>query len=342
MHTLVTKKENNQALKNFRHRLDEIASEKGYLEWGFPNGERADYLTYTIPTYLGDIQIGVPESWERIIPHLIRFLKEEGPPSPDVELNIPIEHNRKVSGLYANADHEVWLCSRGAFTAFRGQIKKEITFSFFDKWLHQIDDNGRDVEVIPVCSLSSPTIADDIAIFVKSVQELKELYKTDQISKIKKAKTNTRKSHWGSGSEYEGTKSTGNKGGTEYEYLHGPLCNQLFTNLESSVANHKGVFVTKNAHLDVALVEKCSDKAVAIFEVKTAALPSNQIYTAVGQLLYYRSLYGKPDSELFLVLPSNCKSAATDKFIRGLGIQILYGDSGLFHDETGKKYVPSV
>ncbi|HHG83992.1 MAG TPA: hypothetical protein ENJ82_04520 [Bacteroidetes bacterium] len=338
----MTQKENKQAMINFRQRLDEIASAKEYLEWGFPNGKRADYLTHTIPTYLGDIQIGIPESWERRIPHLMRFLKEEGPPSPDVELNIPIEHNRKVSGLYASAGHEVWLCSRGAFTAFRGQIKKEVTFSFFDKWLHEIDDNGRDVKVIPVCSLSSPTIADDIAIFMKSVQELKELYKTGQIGKTRKAKTNTRKSQWGSSPEYEGTKSTGNKGGTEYEYLHGPLCNQLFTNLKSSVANHKGIIVTKNAHLDVALVEKSSNKAVVIFEVKTAALPSNQIYMAVGQLFYYRSLYGKSDSELFLVMPSNCKSDATEKFIRGLGINILYADSGLFYDEIGNEYVPSV
>lgn len=342
MHTLITKKENKQALKNFRQRLDEIASAKDYLEWGFPNGERADYLTYTIPTYLGGIQIGVPKSWESRIPHLIRFSKEIGPPSPDVELNIPVEHNRKVSGLYVKSDNEIWLCSRGAFTAFRGSIPKEVTFSFFKKWLHQIDDNGKEVDVIPVCSLSSSTIADDLAIFVKSVQELKELYKTYQITKIQKAKTNSRRSQWVTGTEYEGTKSTGNKGSTEYEYLHGPLCNQLLTYLELSVANHKDVFVTKNNHLDVALVEKNSDKAVIIFEVKTSALPSNQIYTAVGQLLYYRSLYGKSDSELFLVLPANCKSATTEQFIQGLGIKILYGESGLFHDDAGREYIPSV
>lgn len=344
MRTLETSKENSEALSLFRKKLEDISYRQEELEWGFPNGDRADYLTYSIKTHLGELQIGVPDSWESRIPHLVRFANEQGPPSPDVELNIPVEHNRKVSGLYAKSNDEIWLCSRGSFTAFRGQIKREITFSYFDKWLFEIDDAGKSINVIPVCSLSSITIANDIATFTASVQELKRLYKANsgEVLPPTRSQKNSPNLPWGSSTEFEGKKNSGNKAGSEYEYIHGPLCNQLKTFLERFIGNNKKFTVTKNAHVDVAIVDKKTNKASSIFEVKTASLPSSQIYTAIGQILYYKTLYGNSNTNLFLVLPLNCKSSITEKFIEGLEIQLVYGESGDFSLPTGEEYVVSV
>jgi hypothetical protein len=342
--TIETAKGNSEALSLFREKLEETSYKQEELEWGFPNGNRADYLTYSIKTHLGELQIGVPESWESRIPHLVRFAREQGPPSPDVELNIPVEHNRKISGLYANSNDEIWLCSRGSFTAYRGQIKRDITFSYFDKWLCEIDDAGKSIQVIPVCSLSSPTIANDIATFTASVQELKLLYKDNSGEAIPptRSKKDSPKLPWGSSEEFEGKKNNGSKAGSEYEYIHGPLCNQLKNLLERSIGKSKEFTVTKNAHVDVAIVDRKTKIASAIFEVKTASLPSSQIYTAVGQILYYTTLYGDSNTSLYLVLPLNCKSANTEEFIKGLGIQLVYGESGEFKLPTGEEYVVSL
>src|SRR3546814_11853877 len=83
MQALHSKKESLRAVKRFRERLKEIAFNFEELEWGFPNGERPVYPTYSVHTHLGDLQIGVPASWDTRIPHLIRFTKEQGPPSPE-------------------------------------------------------------------------------------------------------------------------------------------------------------------------------------------------------------------------------------------------------------------
>jgi hypothetical protein len=321
VHTLETAEENSEALSLFREKLENISYRQEELEWGFPNGDRAEYLTYSIKTHLGELQIGVPESWESRIPHLVRFAKYQGPPSPDVELNIPMEHNRNISGLYVRSDDEIWLCSRGSFTAFRGQIKRDITFSYFDKWLCEIDDAGKSIQVIPVCSLSSPTIANDIATFTASVQELKQLYKngSDELNSPTPSKNTSPKLPWGSSKEFEGKKNSDSKASSEYEYIHGPLCNQLKTFLECSIAKNNKFKVVKNAHVDAAIIDRKTSIASAIFEVKTASLPSSQIYTAVGQVLYYRALYGDSNTNLYVVLPLNSKSRNTEEFIEGLG-----------------------
>lgn len=331
MQTIETYEENSSALSLFRQRLEDISYRQEELEWGFPNGDRAEYLTYSIETHLGELQVGVPESWESRIPHLVRFAKDQGPPSPDVELNIPTEINRRVSGLYAKSNDEIWLCSRGSFTAFRGQIKRDITLSHFDKWLCEVDDAGKQAQVIPVCSLSSSTMANDIATFTAAVQELKQLYKDqpDQISSSTIGNS-SQKLPWGSSKEFEGKKNSGSKDSSEYDYIHGPLCNQLKTFLEKGIHNNKKYKVTKNVHVDAAIIYKKTEIADSIFEVKTASLPSNQIYSAVGQILYYKKLYGDSNTRLYIVVPLNCKSLITEEFIEGLGIQLVYGEAGQF------------
>lgn len=337
MRALETKGENSRAVRNFRKRLKEVAFKLEDLEWGFPNGLRAVYPTYSINTHLGEIQVGVPKSWNTRVPHLIRFTKEHGPPSPDVEINIPIDHDRKVSGLYVQSDNEYWLCSRGSFTSYRGQIKREFTFSYFDKWLIQVDDMDKLANVIPVCSLASPTLANDIATFVSAVQELKQLHKDGEGQpEATVSGGSSPPSHgWGTGTEFEGKKNAGGSSKSEYEYLHGPLCNQLMVFLRKATASNQSVFITKNKHIDVAMADKITQAANSIFEVKTSALPSAQVYAAVGQMNYYKYRYGHSETKLYLVLPLSCESAETEEFIESLGIAIVYGESGTFNFPNG-------
>lgn len=343
MKTLVTRKGNLDALRFFRRKLKKNKQKE--LEWIFPDGSRGKYPTYLVKTYLGKLEIGVPEGWGTRNPHLIRFAQRQGSLSPDVELNIPKAHDRRVSGLYAkDANGEIWLCSRGSFTAGRGRIPRDISFSHFDKWLYEIDDEGELRPIIPVCSLSSPTIFDDIATFTTAVQELKKRYKDESYKIISPKKTNkdSPKSAWRDINEFEGVKSSGDKTSAEYPYMHGPLCNQLKISLEKSLERNKKFIAGENKHIDAAIVARKTKIAHSIFEVKTASLPSSQIYTAVGQLLYYKTLYGDPNTHLYLVLPSNCKSSDTEKFIEELGMQVIYGESGKFKLPNGEEYIVSV
>lgn len=354
MKTLVTRKGNLDALRFFRRKLKKNKQKE--LEWIFPDGSRGKYPTYLVKTYLGKLEIGVPEGWGARNPHLIRlaqrqrFAQRQGPLSPDVELNIPEAHDRRVSGLYAkDANGEIWLCSRGLFTAFRGRIKRDtITFPYFEKWLYKIDDEGKSLQIIPVCSLSSPTIFDDIAAFTTAVQKLKEICKDESYKIIspKKINKDSPKSAWRDINEFEGVKSSGDKTSAEYPYMHGPLCKQLKISLEKSLERNKKFIVRANKHIDAAIVARKTKIAHSIFEVKTASLPSSQIYTAVGQLLYYKTRYGDPNTHLYLVLPSNCKSSDTasdtEKFIEELGMQVIYGESGKFKLPNGEEYIVSV
>ncbi|MCG6400142.1 hypothetical protein [Vibrio fluvialis] len=332
MKTICTESANSKAINKFRASLKTLSSEVGYMEWGFPNGERDEFLTYTLETTLGSIQVGLPEKWSTRIPHLIRFVKDQGPPSPDVEINIPLALDRKVSGLYVDTGTEVLLCSRGLFTSFRGKIRKELALSHFDKWLQKIEDSGQAATVIPVCSLSSESMAEDIASFAKAVISLKESLKNTNVENVQ-----AQPPKWGLGAEFEGSKSSPGTQGVEYDYKHGPLCNQLMQYLASNSCSHD-YLIRKNIHVDVALVDPADDIAKVIFEVKTASLPSNQIYTAIGQLAYYKFKYGDEGTSLYVVLPFCGKSKESEALLSSLGIDVIYKQRDRFIDVHGNDF----
>jgi len=333
MRVLVATKETKGAIRTFRKHLKDVAVEDSKLEWGFPNGERADYPTYTLNSCYGNVQVGLPDAWATRIPHLFRFVKEQGSPSPDVEINIPPELDRKVSGVYVQSEKELWLCSRGAFTAFRGRIPQNLAHAHFKKWLREVDDGSKTANVIPVVSMDSPTFVDDIATFVRAVVELKEKYKQRQSSVPEDLSGDN--ATWSRGKEFEGTKSSKRtQAEIEYEYLHGPVCNRLENHLKKILSRGRLEF-GKNSHVDGAIVYRLSSRATCLFEVKTASLPSSQIYSAVGQLMYYRHRYGTAGSHLFVVLPSGSRSQPTESFLTDLGITLVYESSGDFKVSSG-------
>ena len=322
------------AIKKFRKIIEDASFENEVFQWAFPNGVKADIETYKLNTHHGTLGVGIPKGqWNARVPHLFTLSLDASTLSPDVEINIPLSLDRNVSGVYVKNGKDIWLCSRGMFTAYRGKIKRELTFSHFDKWLLEVRDADRTASIIPIAALTSPDIANQIANFVISVNNLKEKYK-----KSENAGASVITTAWNDSLEFEGTKNkSSTEADTEYVYLHGPMCNELQRQLEQ-INSKRNRSVAKNKNIDVAIIEK--DRAVAIFEVKTSFSLSEQLYKGIGQLLSYRHYYGTPETELFLVIPSvksNKKKLST--LMDELGIHLVESKKNGFFLSNGDELI---
>lgn len=326
--------ETRRAVQLFRRRIADLADDCRVMEWGFPNGDRIHHDTYLLSTSRGQLQVGLPDSWGNRIPHLFRFAKENGPPSPDVELNIPTELNRSASGIYVRSKNSIWLGTRGHFTAFRGKIPREVTFEHFRKWLVEVDDDGRNSTVIPITSVTAESLVEDLAEFVHSVSDLKQSFKNSAVFKTLDTPGSR---EWFGGEEFEGVKSPSGGAVEEYEYAHGPLCNGLMRSLKTCIGGRRDLLVLRNQNIDAAIVDSKSKRARFIFEVKTSADFRSQIYSAIGQLLVYKQKHGDSGCFLALVLPSGClKDAATlESILSPLNIGVLFGDGPRFVTSSG-------
>ncbi len=314
----------------FRSILAKTAEEKKRRQWTFPNGDKFVFETFSLKTTEGILLVGIADKWRNRVPHLFCLEREGRALSPDVEINIPLGIDRSVSGVYIRDGKDIWLCTRGSFTSFRGKIKREVAFKHFDKWLVEVLDDGKSGHVIPVASISSPTIFEDIAQFVQALISLKEAFKMSE-------GVTTSTSTWSDWDEFEGEKNTGDGGGAlgSYEYLHGPLCNSLNAWLKRW-NNDKHFEIRRNINIDAAILNM--KKAVAIFEVKTSASLSEQLYTAVGQLLYYRQKYGTKKCALYLVLPANVINQKFEaiNFFTDIGIGLIVRKGSEFKTIDGK------
>lgn len=314
------------AIRQFRRLIEDSSFENHVFQWAFPNGEKADVKTYKLRTSSGILGVGIPDrQWNNRIPHLFTLSLDVSPKSPDVEINIPLSLDRRVSGVYVKNGEDIWLCSRGRFTAYRGKIKSDIALAYFDKWLVEVEDGGRTTTIIPVAALTSPDITNQIANFVSSVHELKERYKNTEDDDSALAGTT-----WNNGYEFEGKKTKHSKESeTDYEYLHGPICNELHRYLER-IALKRRYSISKNKKVDVAIIK--DNKAKAIFEVKTSHSLSEQLYKGIGQLLSYRYDFGSSETALFLVVPSiKGKSTRTLSSLVGeVGIHLVENKGSKF------------
>ncbi len=314
------------AIRKFRKLIKDTSFENEKLQWAFPNGEKVYLNTYKLETSHGVLGVGIPEhQWNNRVPHLFTLSLEASVISPDVEINIPLTLDRKVSGVYVKNEKDIWLCSRGAFTAYRGKIKKDITFSYFNKWLLDVKDGDKLSSIIPIAALTSPDISNQIANFVSSVNDLKQKYKnTDNIDSTSISPS------WNNSLEFEGKKTKNNTDSvTNYEYLHGPICNDLQRYLEILTSNTK-YCVAKNKNIDMAILK--NNKPIAIFEVKTSNSLSEQLYKGIGQLVSYRHFYGHPETKLLMVIPydENHKNDKLVSLIDDLGIYLVESKEGGF------------
>lgn len=330
-----------KGIRSLQKALIDQAELRGVEEWAFPNGARASCRTYALETDLGEMLFAIPPPWDGRQAHLFKLNYMGGTLSPDAEINIPDDLNRSVSGvLVAAPQGETLICHRGTFTAFRGRVPRHYAFEHFHDWLMEVDDDGRATEVITVSSTNSPSIANDIAEFLFKVKRVKEQRKAEleEESEDSGSALDDEESdvEWREREEFEGSKTyTPSQDSCEYQYLHGPLCNALHRRLGELVEGHPKLKVGKH-RVDLALVDQASGKAKAIFEVKTSASMSGQLYTAFGQLAYYKYRFGNANTQLFLVLPT---STASDfkaaEFFAQANIQVLFGEAGVFENSEG-------
>ncbi|MDH4430202.1 MULTISPECIES: hypothetical protein [Pseudomonas] len=332
-----------RGIRSFQQALIDQAELLGKREWAFPSGDRAPCRTYALETNLGEMLFAVPPPWDGRQAHLFKLRYEGGTLSPDAEINIPDGLNRKVSGALVSASEgETLICHRGTFTAFRGRVPRADAFEHFQDWLMEVDDDGRSADVIAVSSTNSPSIANDIAEFLFKVKELKDQRKAEledeaEDSDVALDGDDESGANWRGQEEFEGSKSYTPSGAPcEYQYLHGPLCNALHRKLDELIDGHPELRVGKH-RVDLALVDRATDKARVIFEVKTSASMSTQLYTAVGQLAYYRHCFGNADTKLILVLPASTASDfAAAEFFDDANIQVLFGEAGVFENSKGE------
>ncbi|POP76460.1 hypothetical protein [Pseudomonas syringae] len=342
MIVITAKTELRKETRLFQQALIAQAHSQGNREWAFPSGDRADCITYTLQTDLGEMLFAVPPPWDGRQAHLFKLNHEGGTLFPDAEINIPYELNRRVSGvLAADDDGQTLVCHRGTFTAFRGRVPRVKALKHFESWVQDFDDSGSWAVMISVTSTASPSIADDIGEFVREVKRLKEQVKAEaqsdpavDVSQDLEEKTDR---EWRNNDEYEGDKSaTTNPGTRDYTYLHGPLSNALRRKLNLFVSDHPDIEVG-NHQVDVALVDRASGKAKAIFEVKTSTSMSAQLYSGFGQLAYYKHLFGTAETKLYLVLPESTSSDFTaGEFFAKANIHVIFGHAGVFRGKDGQ------
>ncbi|MFG0608242.1 hypothetical protein [Delftia sp. WSY_14] len=327
-YVITNKKEISSSIAEFQRRIASLAQSEQRMEWAFPNGEKAKCITYLLTTDLGELLIAVPKKWKGRQAHLFALNHEGGTLAPDVEINIPDGLARRVSGVYVNSGKNLLICHRGGFTAYRGKIPKEVSLSYFEKWLVAVKDDDKEARLISITSLKSNSLANDIAEFVSAVSEMKNQFKSGEFVTAE----NIQSSNWRDGAEFEGSKSSGEAHPPkDYEYLHGPLCNALRRQLKNLVNEFSTVNVFSNRNVDVAIVNKISGIAVAIFEVKTSASLSGQLYSAHGQLAYYKHKYGNEKTALFLVLPKDSQGQMNSlNFFEDAGIEVIYGEKEEF------------
>jgi len=319
-----------KSISMFRSLLAKAAEGRKLMEWTFPDGERGSFSTFTLGTTEGTLLVGIPDRWGNRVPHLFYIKREGRALSPDVELNIPLGHDRSVSGAYLRNSKDIWLCHRGTFTSFRGRVPRQIAFQYFNKWLVEAYDENTLIQIIPIAALSSPTIVEDIAQFVQAVISLKTSYKESGEGHT------LAKTPWSDWEEFEGKKNSGGGGeSTSYEYMHGPICNSLNTWLKKWSAD-KPFEIKRNKNVDAAIVGQ--KKAIAIFEVKTSASLSAQLYTAIGQLLYYRNIYGGSKCALYLVLPDITVNQGLEVagFLSNIKIEVVVRKDSTFKTFDGK------
>jgi len=332
-----------RGIRSFQKALIDQAVPRGKEVWAFPSGDKAPCLTYALETDLGEMLFAIPPPWDGRQAHLFKLGHEGGTLSPDAEINIPDGLDRKVSGvLIAAPDGETLIGHRGTFTAFRGRVPRADAFEHFQDWLIEVEDEGRNADVIAVSSTDSPSIANDIAEFLFKVKRLKDQRKAklgNDAENPDPAPDDEDESgaKWREQEEFEGSKSyTPGQDKCEYQYLHGPLCNALHRKLDQLVKGNSELKVGKH-RVDLALVSRATEKAKVIFEVKTSSSMSAQLYAGFGQLAYYRHRFGNVDTRLILVLPASTTSdfAAAD-FFKQANIQVLFGEAGSFESSDGE------
>ena len=240
-------------------------------------------------------------------------------------------------------------CATGRCLTHSARKLRAKVANFFRDFVVPVVDGDEEREIIPVVALDSSTFVADIEAFVLRVLDLKDQFKagdeltaTANLEKHEATKTAADEDpwRWNDGEEFEGTKTTGDRGDIAYEYRHGPLCNRLKDALEDWIkarTDSEQFIARRTVNIDSAIVGQ-DMRARIIFEVKTSGSLGGQLYKAIGQLLHYRRKRGTPDTHLVLALPGEVNGTANDaiSLFNELGIYVIYeAEPGIFKASDG-------
>ncbi|MBM3320645.1 MAG: hypothetical protein FJY73_08225 [Candidatus Eisenbacteria bacterium] len=224
---------------------------------------------------------------------------------PTVELNIPDatgKVNRLVNGcLCRREDGAVLLGHRGrALTATPKVIPKDVIHRHFAKWLETVEDDDRETKIIPVGLVGRHLLA-DIADFADQVSTLKQSWLRSRGSA-----SVVRSIHgWREDLRFpKAIQRVVQASESESEYRHGPMQKLLKQEVEELLPN--GLNTAFNVNADLAVLR--GRRVLGIFEIKTNLGP--QLYSGIGQLLWYRLMFGSGSTSVFLVIPGDCRPQA--------------------------------
>jgi len=328
-------KEIKLAVDKLRNKIKEEFREiKKNAKLIFPGGGETIGTIYSTETSYGKLFIMIPNQklWNNRVPHLVN-LNSINKKSPDVEINIPLKLDRRVSTCVVKDVNDFLICSRGKLTVYKSAIPKNLTMNYFNKWIIDVYDGDKKIELIPIAALSSPNLSELIAQYVKQVQSIKQEFKKSKLNK--KIKNNKK---WGESREFEGNiKRNIKKEVINYEYLHGPICNGLKDYLKEKIINFE---ICSTENIDCAIFYK--NEAKVIFEVKTSLNFSDQIYKGIGQLLCYKVEDGSKNTKLFLVLPYLSKKdnnlSLLKEVLKSLDINLIFWEkNNKFRDDKNQE-----
>lgn len=233
---------------------------------------------------------------------------ENGSNSMTGQINIPIDNlDRSIAGALALSDDgDVYLLHRGNIGGGKSGIGKSAFLENFRGDLQEVDECGKTTNFCVIGQITSIVLADLVKSFIEEIGRVKSLLRSPSSFDIDQFRFNDE-----NGGRYIlGDLSRGNGA----ERTHYMVVNALAELLEN-----QGLKVGNDRNRDLFIHDSRCIRA--LFEIKTS-LSSQNLYSAVGQLLIYSIPISTPVS-LILVIPDRLEKSV-QKRLAALGISVLY------------------
>jgi len=163
--------------KEFEKDVKKLLSYIGLRRVGFPGGhEDCDiWANDTIWYYTSEVQTGSQRFWNGFgLAHDLDKSRTRNLHIA-VEINIPFQLNRRVSGLYAKDmnSKKVCLFHRGRLAGGRKGIGKKAFLEWYPKDTIDVIEDDQVIEALLVTNLQDESFIDDLSKFVEQVSEFR-------------------------------------------------------------------------------------------------------------------------------------------------------------------------
>ena len=176
LHAIITSKATADALTELEQVLEGAAESSEPISWTFPSGHTAAINTKLLRASAGKVAVASVD-WVNRKAHLVCIPGDSGRLVPDVEINIPKEHARRIAGLFASSKHasdtRIHLLHRGLVNIFRGPIPKQTTLDAFSDLVEDCRDGALVTSVIYVSPVVTAEIGQSLYDFAHRMREHK-------------------------------------------------------------------------------------------------------------------------------------------------------------------------